>query len=80
MHASFTIFCLKICNPCSKVLTEKIIVDEKGPEKTVQVESTIPIPCNTAHVDECKISFSVDTHTKGSQVTSEYSNQYRIAL
>nr|XP_022327876.1 von Willebrand factor D and EGF domain-containing protein-like [Crassostrea virginica] len=47
-----------------KVLTEKIIVDEKGPEKTVQVESTIPIPCNTAHVDECKISFSVDTHTK----------------
>lgn len=48
-----------------KVLTERIVVDEKGPEKTVQVESTIPIPCNTAHVqDECKITFSVDTHTK----------------
>ncbi|XP_061188638.1 von Willebrand factor D and EGF domain-containing protein-like [Saccostrea echinata] len=47
-----------------KVLTEKIVVDEKGPEKTVQVESTIPVPCNTAHIDECKISFSVDTHTK----------------
>ncbi|XP_056012961.1 von Willebrand factor D and EGF domain-containing protein-like isoform X2 [Ostrea edulis] len=47
-----------------KVLTERIVVDEKGPEKMVTVESTLPIPCNTAHVEECKITFSLDTHTK----------------
>lgn len=48
-----------------QVLIERIVVDEKGLEKIVQVELIILIFCNIVYVDECKIIFSVDIYIKG---------------
>ncbi|XP_056012796.1 von Willebrand factor D and EGF domain-containing protein-like isoform X1 [Ostrea edulis] len=35
---------------------DKINVDEGGPEQTVKVESTIPIPCTSLFPDDCKLT------------------------
>nr|XP_034300143.1 von Willebrand factor D and EGF domain-containing protein-like [Crassostrea gigas] len=39
-----------------KVSQDRINVDEGGPEKTVKVESTIPIPCTSIFQDSCKLT------------------------
>ncbi|XP_061164841.1 von Willebrand factor D and EGF domain-containing protein-like [Saccostrea echinata] len=38
-----------------RVSTDQINVDEGGPEKTVTIESTIPIPCKSLFATECKL-------------------------
>lgn len=39
-----------------QVSQDRINVDEGGPEKTVKVESTIPIPCTSVFKDDCKLT------------------------
>ncbi|XP_056012794.1 von Willebrand factor D and EGF domain-containing protein-like [Ostrea edulis] len=38
-----------------RVTPSKINVDEGGPEQTVKIESTIPIPCKSLFATECKL-------------------------
>ncbi|XP_061164836.1 von Willebrand factor D and EGF domain-containing protein-like [Saccostrea echinata] len=38
---------------------DRINVDEGGPEKTVKVESTIPIPCKSLFPDDCKLTVNL---------------------